>query len=146
MGVDVDKFSRVLLQTMPDAVIYSDAEGIIQFWNHGAERMFGFLSSEALGQSLDLIIPENLRKRHWEGYDKTMSTGTSRYESGALLAVPAIRKDGTRISVEFTIVPFHEDGGKMAGIAAVMRDVTKQFEELRSLRKKVAQSLVPGNK
>lgn len=145
MSFDVDRFSRVLLQTMSDAVIYSDAEGTIQFWNDGAERIFGFARAEALGQSLDLIIPENLRKRHWEGYDQTMSTGTSRYESGALLAVPAMRKDGTRISVEFTIVPFHEENGQMAGIAAVMRDVTKQFEEMRSLRKKVAQSMVPGN-
>ena len=144
MSFDVERFSRVLLQTMSDAVIYSDAEGIVRFWNAGAERMFGFAESEALGQSLDLIIPENLRKRHWEGYDKTMSTGTSRYEAGALLAVPAIRKDGTRISVEFTIVPFHDDSGQMAGIAAVMRDVTKQFEEMRSLRKKLAQSMVPG--
>jgi PAS domain S-box-containing protein len=145
MSFDVDRFSRVLLQTMSDAVIYSDAEGIIRFWNDGAERIFGFARSEALGQSLDLIIPENLRKRHWEGYDQTMRTGTSRYEAGALLAVPAMRKDGTRISVEFTIVPFHEENGQMAGIAAVMRDVTKQFEEMRSLRKKVAQSMVPGN-
>ncbi len=141
MSFDVERFARVLLHTMPDAVIYADAKGIIQFWNAGAERIFGFGPSEALGQSLDIIIPENLQKRHWEGYDKTMSTGESRYEAGALLAVPAIRKDGTRISVEFTILPFREESGEMAGIAAVMRDVTKQFEEMRSLRKKVAQSL-----
>lgn len=146
MSFDVERFSQVLLQTMSDAVVYADSKGIIRFWNDGAERIFGFEPGEALGQSLDIIIPDNLQKRHWDGYDKTMSTGESRYEAGALLAVPAIRKDGTRISVEFTIVPFREDTGEMAGIAAVMRDVTKQFEEMRSLRKQVALNLANAKK
>ncbi|HET9148040.1 MAG TPA: PAS domain S-box protein [Acetobacteraceae bacterium] len=138
MNFDQSRFSSVLVTSMADAVIYADAEGKIQFWNAGAERIFGFTHAEALGQTLDIIIPENLRRRHWEGFDKTMRTGESQYEAGALLAVPAIRKDGSRISVEFTIMPFHDEAGRMEGIAAVMRDVSQRFEEMRALRKRVA--------
>jgi PAS domain S-box-containing protein len=133
-----DDFAIKMLSSMPDAVVYSDARGEIQFWNQGAETIFGFAASEAIGQSLDIIIPSSLRKRHWDGYDLTMRTGATRYGAGDLLAVPAIRKDGSRISTEFTIVPFRDDSGRMVGIAAVMRDVTKRFEEMRALRKAVA--------
>ena len=100
--------------------------------------IFGFTEPEALGRPLDIIIPENLRDRHWHGYRATMRTGQSRYGDGQLLSVPAVRKDGTRISVEFTIVPFTDDAGQMIGIAAIMRDATARFEELRALRKELA--------
>ena len=106
-------------------------------WNHGAERIFGHAATEAIGQSLDLIIPDSLRARHWAGYRHTMATGESRYGAGDLLAVPARRKDGTRISVEFTIVPFRGLGGRMTGIAAILRDVTARFEETRALRREL---------
>jgi PAS domain S-box-containing protein len=106
--------------------------------------MFRFTESEALGQSLDIIIPEALRSRHWQGYEATMQTGQSRYGEGHLLSVPAIRKDGSRISVEFTIVPFTDDAGKMIGIAAIMRDGTTRFEELRALRKELAARPAPA--
>src|SRR5216683_6673938 len=125
---------------MADAVIYADAEGIVRFWNPGAERMFGFAQAEAVGHSLDIIVPQNLRQRHWEGFNETVRTGRSQYQSGELLAVPAIRKDGTRISVEFTTVPFRDDAERMVGIAAVMRDVTAQFEEMKALRKAAAKA------
>jgi PAS domain S-box-containing protein len=138
MNFNPDHFAIKLLNSMPDAVVYSDADGKIQFWNQGAETIFGFAASEAIGQSLDIIIPASLRKRHWDGYDVTMRTGVTRYGAGDLLAVPAIRKDGSRISTEFTIVPFRDDAGRMVGIAAVMRDVTKRFEEMRALRKAAA--------
>jgi PAS domain S-box-containing protein len=131
---DLDAFCRELVVNCPDAVIHSDAKGAIQFWNRAAERIFGFSEAEALGQSLDIIIPENLRQRHWAGYDHTLATGQSRYGAGDLLSVPAIRKDGSRLSVEFTILPFHDEAGKITGIAAILRDVTAKFEELKSLR------------
>jgi PAS domain S-box-containing protein len=127
-------FAEKLLDSMPDAVVYSDAEGIIRYWNNGAEAVFGFSGAEAVGKTLDIIVPEKLRQRHWGGYEKTMRTGETRYGAGDLLAVPAIRKDGTRISTEFTIVPFRDDAGRMIGIAAIMRDVSKRFEEMRALR------------
>lgn len=112
---------------------------MIVFWNKGAARIFGFSQSEAVGKPLDIIIPENLRKRHWEGYDATMRSGKTRYGAGDLLAVPALRKDGARISIEFTIIPFHDEAGRMAGIAAILRDVTRRFEETKTLRKKLAE-------
>ncbi len=135
---DPVKFCSTLVNGMADAVVYADSEGKIRFWNAGAQRIFGYSPAAAVGQSLDIIAPEGLRKRHWEGYDKTMRTGESRYQNGELLAVPAVRQDGTRISVEFTILPFHDAQGKMAGVAAVMRDVTTKFNELRSLRQQIA--------
>jgi PAS domain S-box-containing protein len=138
MALDPDRFAVTLLASMPDAVVYADADGKIQYWNNGAESIFGFTGSEAIGQRLDLIIPTNLRQRHWDGYDQTMRTGVTRYGAGDLLAVPAIRKDGSRISIEFTIVPFKDETGRTLGIAAIMRDVTKRFEEMRALRKAAA--------
>jgi PAS domain S-box-containing protein len=110
----------------------------ITFWNPGATRIFGFESSEAVGQSLDIIVPENLRKRHWDGFHQTMATGTSRYGDGDLLSVPGLTKSGRRISVEFTIAILRDEQRAPAGTVAIMRDVTQRFEELRELRRKVA--------
>ncbi len=138
MTFEPDRFAATLLARMPDAVVFSDADGLIRYWNQGAETIFGFAAAEAIGQSLDIIIPEKLRQRHWDGYRKTMDTGETRYGAGDLLAVPAIRKDGSRISTEFTIVPFHDDAGRIIGITAIMRDVTKRFEEMRALRSAAA--------
>lgn len=134
MAWDPTDFSVRMIREMPDAVIYSDADGRIRFWNAGANRVFGFTEAEALGQSLDIIIPDSLRQRHWAGYDETMRTGRTRYGAGDVLAVPAMRKNGTRISIEFTVVPFHDATGAMTGIAAVLRDVTTRFEEMKRLR------------
>jgi PAS domain S-box-containing protein len=138
MEPDLTHFADRLLSGMSDAVVYADAEGVIRLWNRGATRIFGFTEAEALGRSLDIIIPENLRERHWQGYRATMRTGQSRYGDGQILSVPALRKDGARISVEFTIVPFADDAGQMVGIAAIMRDATARFEELRTLRRQLA--------
>jgi PAS domain S-box-containing protein len=132
-------FAETLITNMPDAVVYSDRDGVVRYWNLGAERMFGHTAAEAIGQSLDLIIPEGLRARHWTGFHETMRTGQTRYGDGQILSVPAIGKDGKRISVAFTIVPFVDDNGSMNGIAAIMRDVTIQFEETRALRREVAE-------
>ncbi len=138
MNFDPQNFATALLQATPDAVVYADAAGRIRFWNPAAERIFGFAAAEALGQSLDIIIPEFLRARHWEGFETTMRTGQTKYGAGELLAVPAIRKDGSRLSVEFTVVAFHDAAGAMAGIAATLRDVTARFEETRALRGRLA--------
>jgi PAS domain S-box-containing protein len=138
MQPDMEHFAERLVARMSEAIVYADAKGVIRYWNRGAERVFGFTGQEALGQPLDIIIPQGLRERHWQGYHATMRTGKSRYGEGHLLSVPAARKDGTRMSVEFTIVPFTDDAGNMTGIAAVMRDATRSFEELRALRKEVA--------
>jgi PAS domain S-box-containing protein len=119
------------------AVIVADAEGAIRYWNASAERVFGHSAETAVGQSLDLIIPEKLRGRHWDGYRHTMATGETKYGNGETLSVPAVRADGERISVEFTVALLHDDGGAVSGIAAVMRDVTAAWEERRTLQRRV---------
>lgn len=134
----LETLSVRIVADSPDAILYSDREGVIRLWNQGCERVFGFTAAEAVGQSLEIIIPENLRERHDRGHAETMRTGKTKYGSGDLLSVPALRKDGTRISVEFSIIPFKNDTGDMIGMAAIMRDVTKRFEELKALRKKTA--------
>jgi PAS domain S-box-containing protein len=131
--------AQAVLLTRSDAIIAADRDGIICFWNPGAERMFGHASGEAIGRSLDLIIPERLRQRHWDGFRQTMETGRSRYGEGDLLSVPALRKDGTTISVEFTIVLLKSEPVGVRGIVAIMRDVTPRFEEMRQLRRKLAE-------
>jgi PAS domain S-box-containing protein len=135
-GIAADVAEAVLHGT-GDAIVACDRDGLIRFWNPGAARIFGFSADEAVGQSLDIIIPERLRKRHWDGYHKVMHTGQSRYSGGDLLSVPALRKDGTRISVEFTIVPLLDAQGGLRGLAAVMRDITARFEELKALRQQL---------
>jgi PAS domain S-box-containing protein len=102
------------VEDCPDAVVYADVAGKIRFWNHSATRIFGYEAVEALGQTLDLIVPESLRARHWQGYDRVMAGGESRYGEGDVLAVPAIRKDGRRISIEFTVLPMRDDAGANA--------------------------------
>lgn len=140
-----DRVAQAMLATNSDAIIASDEAGIIRFWNPGAERVFGYPSSAALGQSLDIIIPEQLRKRHWEGYHRVIASGESRYGQGDVLAVPGIKQDGSRISIEFTIVPLRNGAGELAGMVAVMRDVTQRFEELRALKRKLADATrAPG--
>jgi PAS domain S-box-containing protein len=133
-----DALARAVLSTKSDALIAADKKGVITFWNPGATRIFGFSEAEAIGQSLDIIIPERLRQRHWDGYDKTMATGESRYGESDLLAVPAVRKDGTALSIEFTIMMLRDAGGGIIGIAALLRDVTRRFEEVRALKRQLA--------
>ena len=132
-----------ILSAAADAVVATDHDGIIRVWNPGAERIFGHRADAALGQSLDLIIPERLRARHWEGFHRVMATGESHYGAGDLLSVPGLRQDGQRISLEFTIVPLKDEQGKMQGLAAVMRDVTSRFEEMRTLKQKLAEASPP---
>lgn len=134
--------AEAILTARSDAIVAADQDGIVRFWNPGAERLFGYSSGEATGRSLDLIIPERLRQRHWDGYRRVMQTGQSRYGESDLLSVPAVRKDGATISVEFTIVPLRS-GGKMLGLAAIMRDVTPRFEEMRTLKRRLAELTKP---
>jgi PAS domain S-box-containing protein len=138
--MNLEDLGRRLVEDMPDALIVANADGIIRFWNAGAERIFGFASAEAIGQSLDLITPESLRARHWTGYRRTMQTGETKYGSGDLLSVPAIRKDGRRISVQFSIMPLKSERGGLDGIAAIMRDVTADFEERKRLKQELSRA------
>jgi PAS domain S-box-containing protein len=127
-----------LVNAIGDAVIVSDASGAITLWNPAAERMFGFTQSETLGKSLDLIIPERLRGRHWDGYHKTMATGETRYGHD-LLKVPAVDKAGRSMSIAFTVALLHSPQGEITGIVAIIRDETARFQEDRALRKRIAE-------
>lgn len=129
-----------LLRTRSEAIIAADRKGIICFWNPGAERIFGYAAADATGRSLDLIIPERLRNRHWDGYRGTIATGRSRYGEGDVLSVPAQHKSGATISIEFTILPLRDSSGAIIAIVAIMRDVTKRFEEIRDLKRRLAES------
>lgn len=120
-----------------DAFVYADREGNIGLWNAGATVMFGYSAVEAMGQSLDIIIPENLRARHWEGYRKVMATGVSRY-AVELLATPAIRKDGSRISTEFSMSMVFDATGQVLGVGAIIRDVTGRWQKEKALRERLA--------
>jgi PAS domain S-box-containing protein len=127
-----------LVHAVGDAVVVVDVKGAIVLWNPAATRIFGFSESEALGQSLDLIIPERQRARHWEGYAKTMSTGTTRYGT-SLLRVPALHKDGVPLSIAFTVALLRDADGEIDAIASVIRDETARFNDERALRKRVAE-------
>jgi PAS domain S-box-containing protein len=137
----LSSLGEAILATASDAIIATDRGGEITFWNAGAERIFGFSAAEALGQSLDLIIPDNLRDRHWRGYDRVTATGESRYGQGDLLSVPGLTRDGRRISVEFTIVMLKDEQSRPTGTVAILRDVTQRFEETRKLNRDLAEAL-----
>jgi PAS domain S-box-containing protein len=127
-----------LVTAIGDAIVVTDVGGAITLWNPAAVRMFGFTEQEALGQPLDMIIPERLRQRHWEGFHKTMLTGETKYGTD-LLRVPAVDKSGRSMSVAFTVALLFSAAGKPAAIAAVIRDETSRFNEERSLRKRIAE-------
>ena len=134
-AISEELVGRTLVEANSEAIVACDREGVIRLWSPGAARIFGHSRDEALGQSLDVIIPERLRARHWDAFHKTMQTGESRYAAGAMLAVPGLRRDGSQISIEFTITPMPANGA-IIGLVAVIRDVTRTFEELKALRKR----------
>ena len=129
----MDRLLKQMINNAPDAILISDREGVIRFWNSGAEQMFGHTAAEAVGQSLDLIIPENLRSRHWDGYWRVMASGETKYKTG-LLSAPGVRKDGSSISLEFSMVLLHDDAGGMQGCASIMRDVTERWKKEKKLK------------
>ena len=125
-----------LVHALADAVIICDAEGIVTFWNDAAHRIFGWDAEHAVGQSLDLIIPDKQRRAHWEGYRRVMETGETRYGDD-LLRVPALHADGQRRSIAFTMSLLHDSRGAMLGVAAVVRDETQRWAEEQELRRMV---------
>lgn len=128
--------SEQIVQNNSDAIMFADHDGAIRLWNKGAEAMFGFSAEEAEGQSLDLIIPENLRGRHWEGYHKVMASGVTRYGT-ELLSAPGIRKDGSRLSLEFSMVIVKGEDGAVLGTGAIIRDITARFQKEKALKERL---------
>jgi PAS domain S-box-containing protein len=137
--MDKDWLAQAVVREAPEGIVVADAQGVITLWNSGAARIFGYSEAEALGQTLDLIIPEKQRPRHWTGYDQTMATGVTKY-GDALLKVPATHRDGRRLSIEFSVALLRDDEGKIAGIAAVIRDATERWAADRDLLKRLAEA------
>ncbi len=120
-----------------EAVLFADRDGTVRLWNAGAERMFGWTAAEMVGKSMDPIIPDRLRQRHWDGWTETMRTGVTKYAGADLLAVPALHKDGRTLSVEFSIQLVRDDSGVLLGPVAIFRDVTARFQRDKELRQRV---------
>ncbi|MGE0157500.1 MAG: PAS domain-containing protein [Geobacter sp.] len=133
----LETFLQQTLNESQDAILIADREGVIRYWNAGAERILGFTADEAIGQSLDLFIPEKLRGRHWEGYHRVMASGDTKYKTG-LLSSPGVRKDGSQVSLEFSMVLLHDDDGTMQGCASIMRDVTERWLKEKELKQRLA--------
>ncbi len=129
---------KQLVEAIGDAIVAADASGVIILWNPAAQRMFGYTESEALGQSLDIIIPQRQQQRHWDGYHKTMATGQTKYGND-VLRVPAVHKDGSARSIAFTVALLHSPDQKVSAIVAAIRDETSRFAEERSLRKRLTE-------
>ncbi len=127
-----------LLSAIGDALVVTDASGAIVVWNAGAERMFGFSAQEAMGQSMDIFIPERLRKRHWDGYHETMRTGHTKYGTD-VLRVPATDKSGRTLSIAFTVAMLNDAAGHPEAVVAVIRDETARFQEDRKQRARIAE-------
>jgi PAS domain S-box-containing protein len=132
-----------LVEVIGDAVVVADAGGAINLWNPAAERLFGFTEAEVLGNSLDFIIPERLRERHWAGYRKTIAIGETRYAHD-VLRVPAVHKGGRALSIAFTVglifgPQLYGPQREVTGIVAVIRDETTRYTEERNLRKRIAE-------
>jgi len=127
-----------LLKAIGDGVVVADAKGDIIFWNAAAERIFGFSEQEAIGKSLDLIIPERQRQRHWDGYHKTMDTGQTRYGHD-LLRVPALHKEGRPLSIAFTVAMLYTPDHKVSAIVAIVRDETTRWTDERDMRRRIAE-------
>jgi PAS domain S-box-containing protein len=132
-----DDLPRRILDGSPDAVLISDRDGKVRFWNGAAARIFGFSEADALGASMDLIIPERLRGRHWSGWNHVMESGVTRYGEGQLLAVPALHKGGRQLSIEFSIQLLEDSGGRIEWVVAVIRDVTERFAREKALRERL---------
>jgi PAS domain S-box-containing protein len=136
--VDETWVARAVVREAPEAIVVTDPEGAIRLWNRAAERMFGYPAAEALGRSLDLIIPEKLRERHGRGYRQTMATGHTRY-GDTLLQVPATHRDGRRLSIEFSVALLRDDADRIIGISAIIREVSDRRNAERALRAKLAE-------
>ncbi len=133
---DVINF-KALVSHIGEAVIISDRDENILFWNSSAQRIFGYSQDEALGKTLSIITPERFRERHSKGYFHTMETGKTKY-GNTLLRVPAIHQDGRSISIAFSVTMIFDDQNEPMAIAAVIRDETERFQEERNLKEKLA--------
>jgi len=136
--LDLDRLCREIVEHTPLAIVFGDRQGVIRLWNAGAEVMFGYTAAEAVGRSMDLIVPEKHRAKHWEGYDRVMQSGVTKYGHD-VLAVPALTKSGRRISIEFNVALLRDEAGQVIGAAATISDITARWEREKAVRAHVAE-------
>ncbi len=126
-----------LIECMSEALIFADVTGIIQIWNQGAEALFGFSAAEAIGSSLDLIIPEALRNAHWAGFHQAVSRGATRHGRRSSIT-RALHKSGRQLYVDMSFAIVKDQEGATTGSMAVARDATERHLELKNLRRQLA--------
>ena len=131
-----------ILRSMPEALIFCDLQGVIQVWNGGAEKVFGWSAAEAVGQSLDLIIPERMRKAHWEGFDQAIARGGVKPGRTSMIT-RSLHKTEEFIYVDMSFEMVRDETGQMLGSLAVARDATKRFNDEKALRKQLAELTAP---
>ncbi|MBP7189298.1 MAG: PAS domain S-box protein [Thiopseudomonas sp.] len=125
-----------LIEQSPDAMIYSDIQGRVRVWNAAASKMFGFSAEQAIGQSLDIIIPEKLRKAHWRGFDAAIAAGVTKH-SGKPMPTKALRADGSEFYTEMGFALIFNNQGEVVGTVAQARDITERFEKGRAERQRL---------
>jgi PAS domain S-box-containing protein len=127
-----------ILECMSEALIFADQDGIIQIWNPGAEFIFGYTSDEAVGQSIDLIIPEHLRKAHWDGFNRAVSRGTTAYGRRSVIT-RSLHKSGQQLYVDMSFAVVNNHAGKTIGATAIARNTTERYLEEKKLRRQIAE-------
>jgi PAS domain S-box-containing protein len=128
----------ILVERAPDAVIFADAHGAIRLWNGRAEEIFGYTAAEAVGQSLNIIIPERLRAAHWRGFEAALTTRQTKY-AGRVLTTRSVHKDGRTIYVDLSFALIEDPNGKVVGALAIARDSMERFVEHKELLERVRQ-------
>jgi PAS domain S-box-containing protein len=129
--------AAAIVEHSPDAIIVADADGSIRVWNHAAERLFGHVAADVVGQRLDVIIPERMRHAHWEAFDRAIASGHMRYD-GRAMTTRSMRRDGTKLYVELSFALITDASGAVTGAMATARDCTERYEAERALRARVA--------
>lgn len=131
-----------ILRSMPEALIFCDLDGIIRVWNGGAEKVFGWSAAEAVGQSLDLIIPERMRRAHWDGFNQALERGGVKPGRTSMIT-RSLHKNVESIYVDMSFEMVRDETGQMLGSLAVARDATQRFNDEKALRKQLAELTTP---
>ena len=134
---DTPTLCRKIVEATSDAIIFADREGRIRLWNRGATLVFGYDVAEVIGQSLDIIIPERLRRAHWEGFDRSLETGATKH-TDRVLTTRAVHKDGRAIYVDLAFGLVKDDAGRVVGAFATGRDCTARYLAERAAKAHLA--------
>jgi PAS domain S-box-containing protein len=129
---------QAILECLSEALIFADNAGLIQLWNPGAEFLFGYTRAESIGQSLDLIIPEHLRKAHWDGFHRAVSAGATVHARRSIIT-RALHKSGQPLYVDMSFALVKNQAGETIGSTAVARDATQRHFDEKNLRRQLAE-------